>query len=78
MHDHMNFKLQMAQSCKLRKDNFTHMICGAVAATVGLFNDMRQYQYCILYRYRLVTVFIICMCPPVNIHRHGLYYVLRV
>ena len=28
------------------------------------------------YRYRLV--FLICMCPPVNIHCHGLYYALRV
>ena len=47
-----------------------------MAATVGLFNDMRQYQYCVHYRYRLV--FIICMCPPVNIHRHRLYYVFSL
>ena len=57
------------------------MICGRgpVAATLGLFNDAAihlYYQYCIHYRCRLV--FIICMCRPVNIHRHGLYYALRV
>ena len=28
------------------------------------------YQYCVHYRYRLVS--------PVNINRHGLYYAIRV
>ena len=62
---------------------YTHMICGPVAATVGLLmicgntlTNIVSFQYCIHYRYRLV--FLICICPPVNIHCHELYYALRV
>ena len=62
------------------KENVTHI---RYAVTVILFNDIRNtlinivsYQYCMHYRYQLV--FLICMCPPVNIHFHGLYYAVRV
>ena len=55
------------------------MICG----NCGYINDRRNtltnvvsYQYCMQYSYRLE--FLICMCPPVNIHCHGLYYACLV
>ena len=44
------------------KENLTHMICGPVAATVGLFNGMRQYINThrflpVLYTLSLLTCF---------------------
>ena len=69
-------------SCKFRQRALnTYIMCGPVVTTVGLFNDMRQHinkQFVTSITYIIVIMFIICMCPPVNIHRHGLYYALRV
>ena len=46
------------------------MICG------NTLRNIVSYQYCIHFRYR--PVFIICMCPPVNIHYPELYNVYLV
>ena len=68
------------------KDNLTHIWYADAVLWLQLWvylmirsntvTNIVCYQYCIHYHYRLV--FIICMCPSVNIHCHGLYHVLRV
>ena len=60
---------QKSSSCKFRQRKLnTHKKCGPVAATLGLFNDMRQYinKHCflqVLYTFPLST-----SCVPLLIY----------